>query len=510
MGSGVSVVATVTATDMTPTERDGPRTTMYAACHNPCIPKGLMCDPVTQPYLANIAQVGGTYQQVFDMGDRILAVRTGGLEVFSRQSGTWASVSHLPLCGIPHLRSESDGLFADFRTSQLRLAIDTAGQVSATHSESGLPRHSESVAPCRSISEGDATYLLGERHGVVTVRMNDGSESAVMLPGYSRPSSIAVCQNRHELFVADVGAIHQIEMCGLRSTLTGGHYTAGWPKDITVDEHGVYCANVLGVSWYREIPTYPFIELVDRLSRIHFRVAKVVSRQGRVIACDEARGLHFFKTEGGKLVATGGLMLEGGAWDCELLGDQLVAATGNAGWISAPFDLASMTVGQPIRHQGGGRVQAVVPWKHANCFMVLSSEGIRLAHPDSEHVEDAFIERVCAWSGVEIEQHFVVAAGHDGVLLLRLEPSGGCKVVFRLETVEARDLCFDGQFVWVADGKGGVRCCHVDTSKSRIEHCGVFPVAGFSRGVLSTGKRIYVGAGDGGLVVLRMDSRGTT
>ena len=484
-----------------------------AASYKYFIPGVLMSDLITQPNLENIAQVGGTYHQVLDLGeDRLLAVRTGGLEVFSRRAGTWIPISHLPLCSIPYLRQRVDGVFASFSTKSLRVAVEATCRISLEHSALAAHDEDEPTPACRAIQEGDALYSLGDLPGILSVRMKNGSETIVRLPGYSNPSSIAIAQNRHELFVADVGSIHQIEISGGRPVLSGGYYAAGWPKDVAVDERGVYCANVFGVAWYRETYTYPFIELIDRLSRVHFRVAKVISRKGRVIVCDEARGLHFFAAEGEKLVAKGGLMLEGGAWDCEVVDNQLFVATGDAGWVTAPFDFESMQVGHLSRHKGCGRVQAVVPWKQANGYMVLSSKRISLARPEvalpNMSVTDGCDEHVCAWSGVAIGDHFVVAAGSAGVLLLRTEPSGACKVVFRLKTVEARDLCFDGQFVWVADGRGGIRCCLINTAKSIIEHYGVFPVAGFIRGVLSTGKRIYAGAGDGGLVVLKLDSRG--
>ena len=98
--------------------------------------------------------------------------------------------------------------------------------------------------------------------------------------------------------------------------------------------------------------------------------------------------------------------------------------------------------------------------------------------------------------------YLLVAAAKQGIYVLECGPSGSINVCSHTDTVEARDIYCDGRYVWVADGKGGLRCFRFDCIQATLSFVGIFPIAGFSRGVMSTGHRVYVGAGDGGLVVL--------
>ena len=106
-----------------------------------------------------------------------------------------------------------------------------------------------------------------------------------------------------------------------------------------------------------------------------------------------------------------------------------------------------------------------------------------------------------AWSGVAVNDIFV-AATPSGLEVLSFDG----KVIHlaeSLETIEARDVAWDGHYIWVADGKGGIRCFSIGDDKKSLIYCGCFPVCGFSRGICRTANRIYVGAGDGGLVVVK-------
>lgn len=460
---------------------------------------------VAPPNLRNIAQHGGTYQQVLDCGTYMLAVRTGGVEVLLQSSGQWKSVSHLPLSSIPVLYENEHGVFARFKSRLLKIGIDDAYRLHVLSDEILPTNFTDSRPPAKTIHTQGALFSISDPNKGLRIKQDDGKESTCMFSGYSRPSSLALSRGENELLVADVGAIHSVNVANEPPTVSDRMCLPGWPKDIACDEVGVYCANVLGVRWYRETKIYPYLEEIDKLSHLHFRMAKVIADKGRIVACDEVRGLHFFAAQDGRLQARGGLMLDGGAWDCNFFNGQLLVATGDEGWITAPFEWETLKVGQSIRHRGTGRVHSVVAWPAANRYVILSDKGIRMRPMKPCSESDSCVEDfpdISSWGAVAIGRYLVVAAARKGLLLLIFDESLHVTVCSQVETVEARDVCFDGNFIWLADGRGGVRCYTLDTQTSRLNFLGVFPVAGFCRGVVSTVSRLYVGAGDGGLVVL--------
>jgi len=460
---------------------------------------------LARPSLRNIAQHGGTYQQVLDCGTHMLAVRIGGVEVLLESSGQWKSVSHLPLSSIPILYENEGGIFARFSSRLLRLAVDDAYQVHVLSEETLPAAHPAFQTHAKTIRKDDIVFsIVGPNKGL-RIQQDDGTESVCILPGYSRPSSLALSRNEHEVLVADVGAIHSVHVTGSSPQVSSRLHLPGWPKDIACDDGGVYCANVLGVRWYRETYAYPYLEEIDKLSHLHFRMAKVIANQGKIVACDEVRGLHFLAAHDGRLKARGGLMLDGGAWDCEVYDGQLLVATGDAGWITAPFDWTTLTAGKPARHYGTGRTHAVVPWPCAHSYAILSSKGVAVTPMTPVHQGNTCVDvltDISAWSATPIGDYLLVAAAKKGLYMLECEPSGSICVRSHTDTIEARDICYDGRHVWLADGKGGLRCYGFDSTQAALSFVGVFPVAGFSRGVMSRGHRVYVGAGDGGLVVL--------
>lgn len=459
----------------------------------------------TPPSLRNIAQHGGTYQQVLDYGEYMLGVRTGGVEVLLKSSGQWKSVSHLPLSSIPVLYENEHGLFARFRTRLLNLKVDTEYQIHVL-SEGGVPTNSPNpVVLAKMIKLNSTLFSISSANKGLRIQKDDGNESTCLLPGYSRPSSLALSRDERELLVADVGAIHSINIADKSLSVSSRLFSPGWPKDIAYDEGNVYCANVLGIRWYRETAEYPFLEQIDKLAHFHFRMAKVIAHKGRIVTCDEVRGLHFFSTADCKLQPRGGLMLNGGAWDCAVFDGQLLVSTGDEGWITAPFDWSTLKAGQPIRRTSIGRVHSVVPWPDAHSFVILSNKGVSVSPIEPMSNTDDYVvvlTDVSAWGAITIGEYLLIAAAKNGLYLLTHDNSNHIKVCCHFDSVEARDICFDGRYVWVADGKGGIRCYTFNTIDNILTFEGLFPIAGFSRGVMSTGKRVYVGAGDGGLVIL--------
>lgn len=464
-----------------------------------------------QPSLRNIAQFGGTYHQVLDCENYMLAARTGGVEVLLPSSGQWKSVSHLPLSSIPVLYKSEEGIFARFKSRLLKLGLDDKHQLRVVSDHTLSANYPGVPNLLRSISKNGVSFTISDANKGLMVQQRDGTYSTCAFPGYSYPSSLTLSRDEHEILVADVGAIHAVNIATSPPTLSSRLYLPGWPKDIASDSIGVYCANVLGVRWYRETNIYPFLEEIDRLSHIHFRMAKVIAHEGRIVACDEVRGIHFFAAQNGRLQARGGLMLDGGAWDCEVYRDHLLVATGDEGWITAPFDWTTLTAGQPIRHLGAGRVHSVVSWPAAKRIVVLSNKGIKMYPMSYSSGMENCLEDfpgISAWSAIPIGSYLLVAAAKQGLLVLKCDILSPPEICSQFNTVEARDICFDGAFVWLADGKGGIRCYTFDSDTGVLDFAGVFPVAGFSRGVLSTASRLYVGAGDGGLAVLDLGRRG--
>ena len=100
--------------------------------------------------------------------------------------------------------------------------------------------------------------------------------------------------------------------------------------------------------------------------------------------------------------------------------------------------------------------------------------------------------------------NYLVVATESSLILLHWNPeSQRIAMSDFIQFEEARDISWDGSFFWVASGLRGVQCFALDKEKQKLQFVGCFPVCGFVRGVCRTVDRLYVGAGDGGLVVLK-------
>ena len=449
---------------------------------------------MNQLALESAAQIGGAYIQVVAVGSWLIASRIGGLQVLT-DSGALNCVSECALIEIPLLEVEGDKLYAVFRRRTFLVSIDLMGQLVFSQSERREykpPRGHD----CRvDISRGK--ILLDREEGAVVTPFG-----TVKLPGYSRPSGICVSSDGGRIYVADMGVIHRLKLQGDSYILTGSMENPGWPKDVACAGGDVFVANVLGVAWYRELADYPFIELKDRLCRFHFRIAKVTVRNSIVYACDEARGVHAFAMVEGKLKPLGGVFVPGGGWDCAFDGEAGYVASGSGGWRYYE-NLEDAVRGRKVnvRHYasvGGERVQGVAPWPDAKAVVAMSDRRVRIVSKQDGH--ELFTADCNAWSGVSLGDLFVVATT-KGLMTLCLK--GVSVVVLGVErTEEARDVSWDGFHLWVADGKGGVRCYQRADAKVGLAYVGCFPVCGFSRGLCRTESRVYVGAGDGGLSVI--------
>lgn len=463
--------------------------------------------------IKHMGQVGGVYHQVVESGKWVLASRTGGLELLAREDDKLVPISHLPLCSVPFIQRRSDNTFVlRFRTKELPIRLSPDGQISCGHVGSVAPASISHVRSLfsREISIRGFNYRLTEKGEGIEVLDSCGISRIVPLEGYSAPSSIYRAQSGCEIMIPDVGAIRLLRSHEWDVKPVGGHFVFGWPKDASVADDNVFCADVLGVKWYRRIAEYPGLEYVASLSRTHFRVAKVVSCDEKLILCDEAHGLHFVEAENDHLIVKGGLLLPGGAWGCHVADRRLYIANGDFGWSATTFEWERWKHGAVVRHPLKHRVNGITFWKEANVVVLLTKAGVLFVHEGDVRNNSDVCEQVCtdAWAAECVFEFLVVAAATHGLLVFSKRRGGTFSVVSRMKTVEARDLQFDGKHLWVADGRGGLTCCSIDQGSGKMELVGIYPISGFSRGLAVQQELICVGAGDGGLVVLSKGEQG--
>ena len=448
--------------------------------------------------LKSASQFGGAYIQVIAYHDWVVASRVGGLQVFS-DHGLLQSIAECALMDIPLLKVIDGLLYAVFKTSAWSVRIDPAGRISLVQSTQIIYRYEKPRGHDSQVDFEGGRFVLDRVNASVLT-----PTGVIKLPGYSRPSGMALSDDHQRLYVADMGAIHRLLYDnGVWRMTEGGYECLGWPKDIACENNNVFVANVLGVSWYQEINEYPYLRLIDRICKFHFRIAKVEVHNSLVYACDEARGLHVFEAKNGKLRPKGGVFVEGGGWDCLLSEESCFLASGAGGWSwYENLDKAQRMMPTNKIHRAvakNERIQGIALWPCAKAVAVLSSRQISIL--DARSYDEMFSLECNAWSGVAVNDIFV-AATPSGLEVLSFDG----KVIHpaeSLETIEARDVAWDGHYIWVADGKGGIRCFSIGDEKKSLIYCGCFPVCGFSRGICRTANRIYVGAGDGGLVVVK-------
>lgn len=455
------------------------------------IPRSAPVDTASNPErfsIRNLLQIGGVYHQVIPVAGFLLAARTGGLQAFAVRDGFLHPMAELPLAAIPTLEPQADGtVLCRFRSRVLTVRLDPDGihTMSVPSPAIRPPR-----PPARSVVVGGRTLVLPAGAGAgVDVFVGEVRVRHHRLPGYSRPTSLAMSPDGATVWVADVGAIHQVAISAADERVAHGYAEPGWPKAAVLDGDSVFVADVYGVRWYRLESGQSRLTPLSRFGGPRFRVARLAARNGRILACDEARGVHFLRAEGGRLVPRGGLMLAGGAWGISVEDGRLLAACGNGGWIEAAFDWDALAAGPVRSHSCPHEVRAVVPW--AGDVALATSSG--LLRPGREPL----LQGASCWAAAPAGRFLMVAADRAGVF--SMDHAGN--VVGHVPTVEARDLALDGHRVWVADGRGGVRCLTID-ERGALAYVGVFPVAGFCRGLACSNDRVLVGAGDGGLVVL--------
>ena len=161
-------------------------------------------------------------------------------------------------------------------------------------------------------------------------------------------------------------------------------------------------------------------------------------------------------------------------------------------------------MGQSSETPSLDRVNGIRFWKAANTLVLLTKAGVAFLPEAKIGSKAEACERFStdAWAAECVFGFLAVAASTNGVLVFSRAKDGTFSEVSRLRTVEARDLKFDGKHLWIADGRGGVRCCSVDPRSGKIELVAIYPISGFSRGLAVHQDLIAVGAGDGGLVLL--------
>ena len=447
--------------------------------------------------LKSASQFGGAYVQVVAYQEWIVASRVGGLQVFS-DLGALHCLSECALIDIPLLKIFNGKLYAVFKTCVQRVCVDFAGNISLEQDSHVDLKYEKPRGHDYQIDFSGGRFVLDREHASVSTPTGE-----IKLPGYSRPSGMALSSDLQRLYVADMGIIHQLLCDGGLWRITDGFYeSTGWPKDVACEHGNVFVANVLGVSWYQETNEYPYLRLQDRICKFHFRIAKVEVRNSLVYACDEARGLHVFEARNGKLKPIGGLFVEGGGWDFLLKEDGGFLASGAGGWHWFENLNNAMRMMPSVKvHRDAGtdeRIQGIACWSRAEAVVIMSS--MRVLILDASLSKELYSLECNAWSGIAADDLFVVASP-SGLFVFSFD--GMVHFAERVETTEARDVAWDGHYLWVADGKGGVKCFSIGEDRKSLIYCGCFPVCGFCRGICRTATRIYIGAGDGGLVVIK-------
>lgn len=445
-------------------------------------------------YLRNIAQIGGVYLQAYAVGDFLIASRIGGLQLFLIDAGTLIPSSTLPLAAVPYLVLRNDDLFAVFKKSAYKIQITSEREIKL-HAVSIDAIYQRPLETNQQVITPHGTFQLDRKAGTFT---NLTTTKTTKLPGYSRPSTISASQSGEFLYISDVGRIHCFHIA--QEAFTQGYSNPGWPKDVCVAGDNVFVANVYGVTWYKDLNDAPFLKMQSKVNFPHFRIAKVITRDQYVYAGDEARGVHIFKADSsGKLLPKGGIMCDGGGWDCTFVEDDLYIANGEKGWCRLKNFSPDKTIYSPdlkIVYENE-RVQAVSDWPNANAVVILSSGYTRVLSKD----ENTELFSFCAnsWAGCAAGKLFFAATA-TGIVVLKVDDHGKIIISEQIETTEARDICYDSKYIWIADGKGGIKCFSVDSNV--VKYVGTFPVCGFSRGLFVSERRLYVGAGDGGLAVI--------
>lgn len=450
------------------------------------------------PQLKAAAQFGGCYVQVVPFGDWVVASRIGGLQVFADREQL-TPVNECALTVVPHLQEAQGILFAVCRTKTFIVFIDTQGQILLKQTnrrpcDSNRDQKKEFNTPF-------GRFVLDKQNGVIETP----SGKRLKLPGYSHPSWVSCHAAKEIVYVADVGRIHRLVLHNNDWYFKGGFECEGWPKDVVCVSDNVFVANVLGVSWYSKQKEYPYLRLQDRLSRFHFRAAKVSANETNVFICDEARGVHVFSTKNGRLAAHGGVFVDGGGWDFLPNGKSGYLASGAGGWrwYENFEELISGSTTKTEFHapNSNERIQGVETWPLLDSVVVMSSNTCRVFR---NHTDSILFKYACnAWSGVAIGDYFVVATESGLILLMWNRDRSRIDLVDDAQFEEARDVCWDGQLLWVASGRQGIRCFALNKDEHGLCFVGCFPVCGFSRGIFRAKDYIYVGAGDGGLVVIK-------
>lgn len=444
-----------------------------------------------------LTQIGGVYLQAFSTGDYVVASRIGGLQLFHFEEGVLIPKASLSLTSIPLLvkPKESHDIIVVFKKAVFKVCITSEEKLSLCEYHSDSFQYKRPFDTAQIIKTNKGEFLLDRQNKLV---VNLTTKDNLRLPGYSRPSTISLSENGQFLFVADVGRIHCIKVDDMSFAL--GYSAPGWPKDIFVVNDNVFVANVYGISWFKEVDVYPFLKLHGKIAFPHFRIAKVIACQNNVFACDEARGVHIFAMKDNGLYPAGGMMCAGGGWDCIFIDYDLYIASGNEGWCQIKNYSPDKSLFTPDYKQKyeNERVQAISFWKQENAIVVLSSGHIRVIQRDD--YSELFELEANAWGGCEVSNRFLVAT-ENGIIALEANAQKQITLSESIPLTEARDICYDGIYIWVASGKGGIKCFTIETG--RLQYQGTFPVCGFSRGIFATSKRLYVGAGDGGLVAIK-------
>lgn len=228
-------------------------------------------------------------------------------------------------------------------------------------------------------------------------------------------------------------------------------------------------------------------------------VRSLVASGALVFAAEAARGLDVidFSTPSAPVRLSTYLMGEGGGFDLTKVGDALYAAGGDAGLdvldVSSPSAIGLLgslggsytTVGVSggIACLGGDRKLTVADVSNPAVPGTFGS--VELKPGDAKDVAIA-------------GDSAIVSAGSDGLLKVSLDATGVARIVGGAATSDAATLAVGGDYAYVADGEN-LRAFDISGDDPVLKGGG--PFDGHIEGLAVDGGRLYVAAGDKGLLV---------
>lgn len=315
-------------------------------------------------------------------------------------------------------------------------------------------------------------------------------------PGYSFIDSVKLHNQR--LYVADVFGLRILDISDIKNIRLDDRFTVhkGWPKDAALYRQYLIVADVLGVKIYDRENHF---SLTGKFESNRNRVAKAVVGGDYAFLSCEAMGLKVVDlSDPGNPRLTGGVVLPAGVWDCALYGSHAYLAAYTGGLLKV--DCSNIkNLEQVASHHEDGEIIGVSVNDRA-VFAACSHNGFAIFDHSLRRISgEKNIPGRC-WTVLEQEDILMIAAGREGVWIYDLSDLSRPRLIHRIQTIEARDLCIRDRRLFIADGQNGALIYSLDDIRAP-QPVGRIPSAAFTRGILADDHYLYKTDGDGGVEI---------